>query len=583
MQIRFLRLVLSLGLLSALLSIPSTSWSQKYAKTVWEGINPEPTFCYTSVTLPASGDRVWVGTKLDQVSGDNELFATRIDVNGNVLWAHRYPTPGGYDIVVTPYAGVGTVGNTLVGATALNLPLGLTQSVFYKIAPDGTLLASAAPAILGTETVSGIDVGPGGNIVYTATSTFGQSGLIAKLDTNLAPIWWYSVANSPNYSAPKILPNQDILFASNDDNTDDVRLVRLTSNGSTVYDVQIGGNATDESAIQVFGSSSGETYLLFYFDRFGPNEELRLRRVDGAGSGMWTVASPTVSYPVLSQIPSSDLVMVGQDGDELRFSRITDTGNVVWSQNVGYSGFKCYPNALTVSSDSLINCVGYIDSLANNDSASMATSLTPTGALLYKWQGPIGNDISVESAWAVSPLQGGGLLVGGAEHVNGVQVGFVRRLQAELKVVSALATIRLGRLNSGNLVSLIDDDGNQYEICKFLVPNQSTPPINVEFDSVVGADYPANNIEFKVVSSATTTGLQQNVELWNWTNGTWDSSNLQNMLLTEQSSLTAGVSGNHIQPATRQVRARVRVAVTGLVLSSNWCVRLDQATWLVRP
>jgi hypothetical protein len=146
-----------------------------------------------------------------------------------------------------------------------------------------------------------------------------------------------------------------------------------------------------------------------------------------------------------------------------------------------------------------------------------------------------------------------------------VQVGFVRRLQAELKVVSALATIRLGRLNSGNLVSLIDDDGNQYEICKFLVPNQSTPPINVEFDSVVGADYPANNIEFKVVSSATTTGLQQNVELWNWTNGTWDSSNLQNMLLTEQSSLTAGVSGNHIQPATRQVRARVRVAVTGLV------------------
>ena len=150
-------------------------------------------------------------------------------------------------------------------------------------------------------------------------------------------------------------------------------------------------------------------------------------------------------------------------------------------------------------------------------------------------------------------------------------------------------TVRLGRQDAGNLASLTETDGNALAICKFIVPNQSLPPVNVEVEATSPLLSP-QGLAFRSVSRMRVTGsFQQTLELWNWNRnaglGGWDPVDTRtDALNTTHTMRTLTASGdltNYLQQSTRRLRARYTVRQTGPSAVSLWCHEADQIGWVV--
>lgn len=172
-------------------------------------------------------------------------------------------------------------------------------------------------------------------------------------------------------------------------------------------------------------------------------------------------------------------------------------------------------------------------------------------------------------------------VAGGTEdHANSTDYGYGWRMSQFFHRSPDSATIRLGRLVQGNVASLDSDDGDEYQVCKFVVPNQLVRPIVVEFD----VDLPIDNanpgvttLELRLRERANTSGLAQWIQLYEWSTGAWTASPNYALSVTEQ---LFDVVFNNVAPCfesgTRHVRARIAVAPSGPVGVNLFCVALDQ-------
>lgn len=156
---------------------------------------------------------------------------------------------------------------------------------------------------------------------------------------------------------------------------------------------------------------------------------------------------------------------------------------------------------------------------------------------------------------------------------------------AVTRIAPAAVTLRLGRIDAGNSASLTTADGNALRVCKFLVPNQVVPPINVELSGTSPLATP-NMLVFRVLSRMQQSGLfQQTLDLFDYRAGAFDPSDLSianiNQTYAEQSVTGSGDLSRYVSN-TNEVRARYRVKQTGPAASLIWCSEHDKAVWLVR-
>ncbi|MBS1721906.1 MAG: hypothetical protein JSS66_02745 [Armatimonadetes bacterium] len=141
-------------------------------------------------------------------------------------------------------------------------------------------------------------------------------------------------------------------------------------------------------------------------------------------------------------------------------------------------------------------------------------------------------------------------------------------------------TVKLGRVNNGDAQSLADLDGDYLEVCKFVVPNSTTPPVIFE----VGGTAPNGlvwNVGSHAYSLANVMGqVEQKVDFYNWSSDSYDPSTERRFPMHTQYEFSdADVDqdpSSFIRGSDRRVQARVRVSTSGPVSGVNWCVRFDE-------
>lgn len=147
-------------------------------------------------------------------------------------------------------------------------------------------------------------------------------------------------------------------------------------------------------------------------------------------------------------------------------------------------------------------------------------------------------------------------------------------------------TVRLGKRETGDLASLAKQDQNVYRVCKFIVPNQSVPPVNVEVEAV-SPDAVLQRAGFRTVARMGTSGaFQQRLEMWDWAANRWDPTDtVAAPINSNVGTLVVQSTGNanrYLDPGKR-MRARWTVRQTGPSGTSLWCVETDQAVFLTEP
>ncbi|MBS1724109.1 MAG: hypothetical protein JSS66_14280 [Armatimonadetes bacterium] len=166
--------------------------------------------------------------------------------------------------------------------------------------------------------------------------------------------------------------------------------------------------------------------------------------------------------------------------------------------------------------------------------------------------------------------------------VTGIQQA--AQVPARLVAPNGLA-VNLGRLNSGSIASLAAIDGDALSVCKFIVPNQSVAPVNVE---VSGNAPPAStSLALVTYGHMTVSGtFQQTLDMYDFAGASYATGQTRtDSIGTADSLVRLDATGNisRFFGPSNQVKARYRVKQVGPAASNSWCVNHDMVAWAVTP
>lgn len=146
-------------------------------------------------------------------------------------------------------------------------------------------------------------------------------------------------------------------------------------------------------------------------------------------------------------------------------------------------------------------------------------------------------------------------------------------------VVPSSVTVVLGQHTAGTVADLAVADGTDYAVCKFVVPTQQSPIVNVVVDGATTLSAASSYI-FKVRAHMLNSGqFQAALEPYRFVNGVYDTGVKTAVGTTYTDfSATATPAGDYVG-ASGEVRARVRTWRVGPSASAAPCLGLDQAVW----
>lgn len=145
------------------------------------------------------------------------------------------------------------------------------------------------------------------------------------------------------------------------------------------------------------------------------------------------------------------------------------------------------------------------------------------------------------------------------------------------------ATVLLGRLDAGDATSLRQEDGAVLRVCRFIVPNQTVAPIQLQVDGTTSVA--PQLLDFTVRSRMATVGsFSQTLELFDWTSNAFDPTDRRTDAIdTNFAARTQAGSGSVAKySASGALRGKVSVRQTGPSASVVWCHETDLAVWNVR-
>lgn len=210
----------------------------------------------------------------------------------------------------------------------------------------------------------------------------------------------------------------------------------------------------------------------------------------------------------------------------------------------------------------------------------------PVGAFIYS-NGTMSNLESVSDSLAngwtglsVNQINNSGIIVGSGTH-NGNATSFVARPYYADQPTSY--TLFRGVGISGGLQSLAFIDGDYLVARNGFTLSPSEAPLQVIVNGTSSVANPSN-LELTVTAHASTPGLTQSVDLWDYQASAWVSASSQ--AATTLDSTVVSVPSNasrFVQAGTLAMKARVSWKQTGFTLSSSWRAAVDQIGWNVAP
>ncbi|MBS1714626.1 MAG: hypothetical protein JST30_09855 [Armatimonadetes bacterium] len=146
--------------------------------------------------------------------------------------------------------------------------------------------------------------------------------------------------------------------------------------------------------------------------------------------------------------------------------------------------------------------------------------------------------------------------------------------------------VKLGKQNSGNLASLQAADGNALRVCKFVVPNATAAPVQVEITAKAPGSTTGGVYFITRAKMANNGVFQQRMEMWNKNTANWDTTDFRtDALTTSYAYFTLASTGNHNRyiDAGNVLKAKYSVKATGPSAVALWCVDTDTAYWILSP
>jgi hypothetical protein len=365
----------------------------------------------------------------------------------------------------------------------------------------------------------------------------------------------------------------------------DVQFVRLNDAGALVYEKVLGHATLNDAQPKVLLGTDGFTYFTYTRAQYTTNQEARLSQYSDTGVFQWNKSEPGFTETAFAQGPA-DTVVFGmvQDGTpwSTKVFHVDSAGTILNSRTLTRPNLDSnFLEQIEVDESGNATLLSFVSVSGKVGGDFLVTGLGRLLEPLYEWTYDTG-DGNYDVPTGLVALEDGEVVVTGSTS-SPLFDTHTFRLRPVLPVPPASVTIRLGRRDGGNLASLLEDDGDTYRMCKFIVPNQVAPPVNIELDATVPAGYPIRLVEFFTIVRANTPSLQQDTQLWNWLSNDWQPSVFTTLTTSEVKTVVQGLPDPTVEAGTRNVKARIRVRKVGPVTAAVWCVDIDQAGWRILP
>ena len=161
--------------------------------------------------------------------------------------------------------------------------------------------------------------------------------------------------------------------------------------------------------------------------------------------------------------------------------------------------------------------------------------------------------------------------------------GAIFKLVSAAVAPTALSVYR-GILISGGLSELSQSDDNRLIASGGPTLNTKESPITLRLDATAPSQTAAS-LRFYLEAQASTPGLTQVLELWDYTASAWVQIDARPATwnLDTRTAFLVSNPNNFIQSGTRAMRAQVRYYQNGPTLTFPWRARIDQAVWGFYP
>ncbi len=539
------------------------------AVTLWTNRSSNP-FYGTShwedaLALP-DGGFVVCGTVLD--GGSQKGLVRCWGAGGNTRWTYEFPDDTGAHVERPQKLALDPDGTIVMAGTRDAYPR--NEIIFARTDAQGNEVDHAVlpQSQQDYRIVTDLVIDDNGNLYTGLLRTINGSDRLAKYSPSFTETWGIS---GPSVADIELLDNGKIAVCGT---LGFDAVFALLSPGGNVLASQVLFTNSIAQTIDVVGTETSECYVT------GNNGDLY--KLDSAGSLVWSThtldsyharadydrvhGTVRVAGPRLAD---GNLEIVSYDGQ----------GNELWRKS---HGANIYDDELRLQIDKYGNAIvgATVDNQGGNQNMR-AFCYDHRGNL--QWENETtGTPDTDESVQAIALDDLCRLCVAGGvmDHADQNHYGFAWRTSQAFHANPDSATVRIGRLTSGNMVSLTADDGDEYIVCKFIVPNQQVRPIIVEFDTdfpIGDANPGTTDLRIHLLERANTAGLAQWIQLWDWQSGAWTASSEYALTRTKQAyDVAFSDVGKYFEPGTTHVRARIAVGKTGPVAVNVFCVAIDQ-------
>lgn len=553
-------------------------------------LNSPLSYRVADVEKAPNGDYVFL---LDVTDTDTDMSVIRTTANGAIVWSRTFPRPGAPGGQFCQKLTIAQDGK-IYAVSSIDGTNDIRDFYFVELNGLGFKLNERVVDHFDNDyQVGDFQASPDGAVYFCAGGLSSAQPLLVRMNADLTTDWAYSMGNTGGVATQRageldIASDGSVIASATYDTLPDTdcQFVRLTAAGTFVYEKLLGDSSNYDASPKVLQGSDDYTYFTYTRSRFTASEETRLSRYDAAGVIQWNKQDPGFAESTFAETPNGTFVFTEVQSDapySLRVFEFDGSGNVIWSKTSTRPNMDSHSlGDLRVDDDGYISISTFGAFAGKVGGDMLLTAFSRSGVPLYEWAYDAGPGFFDIPAGVVTASLGE-VVYTGATSTSGSYDTQTFQIRPVLLIQPTSYNLRLGRRDSGNLNSTFADDNDMLRICKFIVPNQSAAPINIEFDSTVPADYPIRTVEFQTIVKANTVGLQQDVQLWNYLSNSWDPSVLTSITLNEQETTALGAPDPNVEGVTRNVKSRVRVRQIGPVTLSIWCVELDLAGWRVTP
>ena len=557
------------------------------ANTVWHEMTAGTDGCefsWSDMILGPDGTVYACGTELFQ---NHEVPVVKCwYLDGTEKWSFRYPT-----VETGPYIGARADRIVLqngylytAGSGSQSMPYSQRDIYVQKIYASSGQLSTKRwydPGTpMGSQTFRSITI-DGENLILAGDVNQHQL-FVLKLDPALNIQWTETrqFVSEAGVTQLETLPNGDVLVALDD-----------SPLGHSTFMRYVGSTGAYGMSRTVFGASSlsfatlpDSSIVLGY--RQGPNYESKVEGLTSAYGTAWEVSDSEPMRKTVVHYSDGGAALYqllhGYNDTSFRLRKFNPDHTIAWEDEVTNQVGSIQQYIL--NSDRFGNPIVVANTLKANDLNFKAWCWDENGK--RQWSSELGASQSTGETAAAFVVDNDLRLfaAGRSSLLLGSQIsGASWRTSQHFDAAPNALMINSGVNFGGGVSSVQTADSNTLIVGGSNSAGPLDRLVNVSFSTKfpIGPVRPAE-VQFglKLRSRATQVGVLQTLQLWDWSSNTWHTIDFRSCPTTMQTTVVSGLNiAQFVEPATREVRARLLAAQPRTMSRAGFKVVIDYVEW----